>query len=109
MWAGSVPYAGTEPAQERFTPRTWSDPCSGTQPAHFKSLFDNHEVAVTGPRRQQGAHRSTSPSTGSTDEMMATASATRRPRIMCGRHWMLTNDGARMCRRYGRGPPSLAM
>ena len=31
----------------------------------------------------------TSPSTGSTDEMIATASATRRPRIMCGRHWML--------------------
>ena len=57
----------------------------------------------------QTTHRSTSPSTGSTDEITATASATRPPRIMCGRVWMLTKLGARTCMRYGVGEPSLAM
>ena len=55
------------------------------------------------------SHRSTSPRTGSTEEITATASATRPPRIMCGRHWMLANEGPRMCMRYGVAVPSEAM
>ena len=47
----------------------------------------------------ESAHLSTSPSTGSTLEMIATASATRQLRIMCGRVWMFANDGARTCMR----------
>ena len=55
------------------------------------------------------AHRSTSPSTGSIDEITATASATKPPRIMCGRHCTLTKLGARTCMRYGTAEPSLTM
>ena len=51
-------------------------------------------------------HLSTSPRTGSTDEMTATASATRPPRIMCGSVWRLTKLGPRMCMRYGLAEPS---
>jgi len=58
----------------------------------------------------QASHqRSTSPSTGSTEEMTATASATKPPRIMCGSACTLTKDGARTCMRYGVGEPSLAI
>src|SRR5207302_6372850 len=42
------------------------------------------------------AYRSTSPMMGSTDEMIATASATMPPRIITGSAWRFTNDGARM-------------
>ena len=49
--------------------------------------------------RQTGHYRSTSPMMGSIDEMMATASATKRPCIMWGIVWRFTNDGARMCMR----------
>src|SRR5439155_1376623 len=56
--------------------------------------------------RQTGHYLSTSPIMGSIDEMMATASATKRPCIMCGIVWRFTNDGARMCTRYGRAEPS---
>ena len=42
---------------------------------------------------------STSPMIGSTEEMTATASATRPPLSMIGSVWRLANEGARMCRR----------
>src|SRR5881396_1345663 len=56
--------------------------------------------------RGRSHYRSTSPMIGSMEEMMATASATKRPCIMCGIVWRFTNDGARMCTRYGRAEPS---
>ncbi len=68
-------------------------------------LLGQRHVGVVQP----GHYRSTSPRTGSTEEMTATASAIRPPCIMCGRHWMLTKLGPRMCSRYGLAPPSLAM
>src|SRR6185312_8539613 len=55
--------------------------------------------------RQTSHYLSTSPRTGSTEEITATASAIRPPRIMCGRHWMLTKLGPRMCSRYGVPDP----
>src|SRR5690606_9377266 len=45
--------------------------------------------------------RSTSPMIGSTEEITATASATRPSCIMWGSVWMFTKLGARMCMRYG--------
>src|SRR6202034_3606498 len=48
-------------------------------------------------RRVEVAHRSTSPITGSTDEMMATASAIIPPRSITGSVWRLTKLGPRMC------------
>ena len=68
-------------------------------------LLGVHDVCLVEPRHQ----RSTSPSTGSTLEMTATASAIKPPRSMCGMHWMLTKLGARTCMRYGVAEPSLAM
>jgi hypothetical protein len=46
---------------------------------------------------------------GSTEEMTATASAMRPPRIMCGRVCRFTKLGPRMCMRYGLAEPSLTM
>ena len=43
------------------------------------------------------AHRSTSPMTGSTDEITATASAIMPPRSNTGKAWRLTKLGPRMC------------
>jgi NADH-quinone oxidoreductase subunit D len=54
----------------------------------------------------QPAQRSTSPITGSIDEMTATASATRPPFSITGSVWRLANDGPRMCIRYGLAEPS---
>src|SRR5688572_19179876 len=56
-----------------------------------RSRSDHGELIEggVGPVDPDLPHRSTSPRTGSTDEMIATASATRRPRIMCGSVWML--------------------
>ena len=45
------------------------------------------------------AHRSTSPITGSTEEITATASAMSPPRIITGRPCRLTKLGPRMCMR----------
>ena len=52
------------------------------------------------------AHRSTSPMTGSTEEITATASAMRPPRSSSGRACRLTKLGPRMWRRYGFDVPS---
>src|SRR3954453_13213390 len=52
-------------------------------------------------RRQTRHYRSTPPMIGSMELMMATASATKAPRIMTGRHWRLAKEGSRMCIRYG--------
>ena len=49
--------------------------------------------------RREMAHRSTSPMTGSTEEMTATASAINPPRNRTGSTWRLTKLGPRMCRR----------
>ncbi len=59
--------------------------------------------------RVEVAHRSTSPMTGSTDEMTATASAMVPPRSSNGRACRLTKLGARMCMRYGFEVPSETM
>ena len=67
---------------------------------------------VLGLRQQVGgevAHRSTSPMTGSTDEITATASAIRPPRNNTGNAWRLTKLGPRMCIRYGLEVPSDTM
>ena len=53
--------------------------------------------------------RSTSPMMGSTEEMMATASATRRSSSRYGSACRFTKLGALMCMRSGLGPPSLTM
>ena len=55
------------------------------------------------------AHRSTSPMTGSTDEITATASAIMPPRSNTGKAWRLTKLGPRMCIRYGLEVPSDTM
>ena len=55
------------------------------------------------------AHRSTSPMTGSTEEMTATASAMVPPRSSNGRACRLTKLGARMCMRNGFEVPSETM
>ena len=70
--------------QRRLGPRVPSDDLGG-----------NAEV-----RSREASHqRSTSPMIGSTDEIAATASAIRPPRIMWGRVWRFTKLGPRMCMR----------
>ncbi len=59
--------------------------------------------------RVEVAHRSTSPMTGSTEEMTATASAIIAPRRSSGSACRLTKLGARMCIRYGLDVPSETM
>ena len=67
---------------------------------------------LLGPAADVGlevAHRSTSPMTGSTDEITATASAMRPPRSSRGSACRLTKLGPRMCMRYGLEVPSETM
>ena len=67
---------------------------------------------LLGPAADVGgevAHRSTSPMTGSTEEMTATASAMVPPRSSSGSACRLTKLGARMCMRNGFEVPSETM
>ncbi len=59
--------------------------------------------------REVAAHRSTSPMTGSTDDMVAMASATKPPRSITARLWRFTKDGPLMCIRYGFAESSETM
>ena len=64
---------------------------------------------LLGPGHDVGArmaHRSTSPITGSTEEITATASAISPPRSSSGSACRLTKLGPRMCMRYGLEVPS---
>src|SRR5690606_19459527 len=65
-------------------------------------LLGHRHVLVGEPRDE----RSTLPMIGSTDEMTATASAIMPPRSMWGRVCRFTNEGPRMCMRYGTLEPS---
>ena len=56
--------------------------------------------------REPGHQRSTSPSTGSMEEMTATTSAIWAPISIVGMDWRFTKDGPRTCMRQGLEEPS---
>ena len=87
-------------------------PHDGRTPGHLRVQGPAKLLSGTGALaefRPKVAHRSTSPMTGSTVEMTVTVSDMVPPRINSGTACKLVKLGARVCIRYGFGPPSETM